>query len=219
MPSSDDITGFLQACIQVYLWNRKVYAAHSFDQRRIFDLVIYQSRDPALLNYLSEGFKSISSFLRDGSLKQVCAVLLDSDGQVAERLDFSFIGQRRGRDLGSFRLAKDFARAALTRLLRLQLPPCNWSNFSLAFEVDDNSNEADYGDQEEAAGTIVREEPTIGNQNGGGVRSSGVIVPIVSTSDPSLNIRLVARIQTRLLSTWCLLNMLECYILLVWYDW
>ena len=182
---------FIETCIFSYLHSRKVYASHTFDRRRVFDLIVYSSRLSDLVRYVSESLRNVEKFLASGELRQICAVLADNEGNVTERLDFTFIKTLAGaRNLSSLNISKDFARAALVRLTRLQLPEFTCTDFSLAFEVGHGELGENEANDDEFL--IVRDRPDLVEKNVSNSRTSTIpIVTVVSGS-----IRLCVKVET-----------------------
>lgn len=193
-PAGSSILEFIETCIFTYLHNRKIYAAHTFDRRRAFDLIVYRSRQTELVSYIEDSLRSVQDFLQNGELQQLCAVLADRDGNVAERLDFLFIKSGAAQTERITVIPKDFARATLIRLMRLQLPDFLCTEFSLAFEVFESSIDGGRTSSDEKL--ITRDQPRMEVAN---ERVKKTTIPIVTIPDSGSGLKLCIKLETSLL--------------------
>ena len=188
---------YIQTCVFVYLHNRKIYSENTFDRRRAFDVIVQTTRQPELLAYVSESLSSVKPWIERGELKQICAVLMDQKGNVAERLDFEFL---RFEDVVhhtpgvlSKLLNKDLARAGLVRLSRLQLPEFTCVNFSLAFEIEEKTPSATSKASEM---WIAKDAPSLPNIQEETRQST---LPVITLADANVDSRICIKVETTLL--------------------
>lgn len=68
----DEITEFLEICITMIIFNRSLYPASLFTQKRAYGIPVRQSRHPLLTEY-------IKSIVRPSSISQVMIVISDQN--------------------------------------------------------------------------------------------------------------------------------------------
>ncbi|KAI3615354.1 mitotic spindle checkpoint horma domain-containing protein [Moniliophthora roreri] len=83
------ITEFIEVAIHTILYVRQVYPADLFVRRKKYDTPVYQSRHPALNEYISGAVKAIGQELIQGNVEKVVVVIKDKDQLALERFIFS----------------------------------------------------------------------------------------------------------------------------------
>ncbi|CAK5280603.1 unnamed protein product [Mycena citricolor] len=83
------ITEFIEVAIHTILYVRQIYPADLFVRRKKYDTPVYQSRHPALNEYISGAVKSIRDQLLAGNVEKVVVVIKDKEEVALERFMFS----------------------------------------------------------------------------------------------------------------------------------
>ncbi|KAJ7651753.1 DNA-binding protein [Mycena polygramma] len=83
------ITEFIEVGIHTILYVRQVYPADLFIRRKKYDTPVFQSRHPALNDYISGAVKAIGEQLLTGNVEKVVVVIKDKDEVALERFLFS----------------------------------------------------------------------------------------------------------------------------------
>ncbi|TFY70002.1 hypothetical protein EVJ58_g93 [Rhodofomes roseus] len=83
------ISEFIEVAIHTILYVRQVYPVDLFVRRKKYDTVVFQSRHPALNEYISGAVKAIEDELLLGALDKVVVVIKDKDEVALERFIFA----------------------------------------------------------------------------------------------------------------------------------
>ncbi|KAG1754852.1 DNA-binding protein [Suillus paluster] len=83
------ITEFLEVAIHTILYVRQIYPADLFVRRKKYDTPVFQSRHPALNEYISGTVKAVSDELVLGNVDKVVVVIKDRNQVALERFVFS----------------------------------------------------------------------------------------------------------------------------------
>jgi len=83
------ITEFIEVAIHTILYVRQIYPADLFIRRKKYDTPVYQSRHPALNEYISGAVKAIGEELVLGNVDKVVVVIKDKEQVALERFIFS----------------------------------------------------------------------------------------------------------------------------------
>ncbi|KAG8219493.1 DNA-binding protein [Butyriboletus roseoflavus] len=83
------ITEFLEVAIHTILYVRQIYPPDLFVRRKKYDMPVFQSRHPALNEYISGAVKAIAAELALGNIQKVVVVIKDKDQVALERFIFS----------------------------------------------------------------------------------------------------------------------------------
>ncbi|KAJ6503335.1 DNA-binding protein [Mycena vitilis] len=83
------ITEFIEVGIHTILYVRQVYPADLFIRRKKYDTPVFQSRHPALNEYISGAVKAIGEQLLTGNVDKVVVVIKDKEEIALERFIFS----------------------------------------------------------------------------------------------------------------------------------
>ncbi|KAK7041692.1 hypothetical protein VNI00_008981 [Paramarasmius palmivorus] len=83
------ITEFIEVAIHTILYVRQVYPADIFVRRKKYDTPVFQSRHPALNEYISGAVKAIGEELIQGNVEKIVVVIKDKDQLALERFIFS----------------------------------------------------------------------------------------------------------------------------------
>ncbi|KAK1220017.1 hypothetical protein PQX77_017224 [Marasmius sp. AFHP31] len=83
------LTEFIEVAIHTILYVRQVYPADLFVRRKKYDTPVFQSRHPALNEYISGAVKAIGEELVRGNVDKVIVVIKDKDQVALERFIFS----------------------------------------------------------------------------------------------------------------------------------
>ncbi|KAG6866044.1 hypothetical protein C0991_009141 [Blastosporella zonata] len=83
------IAEFIEVAIHTILYVRQVYPADLFVRRKKYDTPVFQSRHPALNDYISGAVKAITEELILGNVDKVVVVIKDKDQMALERFIFS----------------------------------------------------------------------------------------------------------------------------------
>ncbi|KAF7307078.1 HORMA domain-containing protein [Mycena indigotica] len=83
------ITEFIEVAIHTILYVRQIYPADLFIRRKKYDTPVFQSRHPALNEYISNAVKAIAEQLLTGNLEKVAVVIKNKEQVALERFLFS----------------------------------------------------------------------------------------------------------------------------------
>ncbi|KAF7347663.1 Mitotic spindle checkpoint horma domain-containing protein [Mycena venus] len=83
------ITEFIEVGIHQILYVRQIYPADLFIRRKKYDTPVFQSRHPALNDYISGAVKAIGEQLLTGNVEKVVVVIKDKEEVPLERFLFS----------------------------------------------------------------------------------------------------------------------------------
>ncbi|KAG2155598.1 DNA-binding protein [Suillus clintonianus] len=83
------ITEFIEVAIHTILYVRQIYPADLFVRRKKYDTPVFQSRHPALNEYISGTIKAVSDELVLGNVDKVVVVIKDRNQVALERFIFS----------------------------------------------------------------------------------------------------------------------------------
>lgn len=83
------ITEFIEVAIHTILYVRQIYPADLFVRRKKYDTPVFQSRHPALNEYISGTVKAVADELVLGNVDKVVVVIKDSKQVALERFIFS----------------------------------------------------------------------------------------------------------------------------------
>ncbi|VDB85274.1 unnamed protein product [Peniophora sp. CBMAI 1063] len=83
------ILEFIEVAIHCILYVRQIYPADLFIRRKKFDTAVYQSRHPALNEYISGAVKAVGEELILGNVDKVVVVIKDKEEVALERFIFT----------------------------------------------------------------------------------------------------------------------------------
>jgi len=83
------ITEFIEVAIHTILYVRQIYPVDLFVRRKKYDTPVFQSRHPALNEYISGAVKAIGEELVLGNVDKVVVIIKDKDQVALERFIFS----------------------------------------------------------------------------------------------------------------------------------
>ncbi|KAI0735013.1 DNA-binding protein [Earliella scabrosa] len=83
------IAEFIEVAIHTILYVRQVYPAELFVRRRKYDTPVFQSRHPALNEYIAGAVRAISEELAQGNVDKVVVVIKSPDEKPLERFIFA----------------------------------------------------------------------------------------------------------------------------------
>ncbi|KAJ7103329.1 DNA-binding protein [Mycena belliarum] len=83
------ITEFIEVAIHTILYVRQIYPADLFVRRKKYDTPVFQSRHPALNEYISSAVKAIGEQLMTGNVDKIVVVIKDKEQVALERFLFS----------------------------------------------------------------------------------------------------------------------------------
>ncbi|PIL31808.1 transcription factor [Ganoderma sinense ZZ0214-1] len=83
------IAEFIEVAIHTILYVRQVYPADIFIRRRKYDTPVFQSRHPALNEYIAGAIKAITDEISLGNVDKVVVVIKDAEEQPLERFIFA----------------------------------------------------------------------------------------------------------------------------------
>jgi len=83
------IIEFIEVAIHTILYVRQIYPVDLFVRRKKYDTPVFQSRHPALNEYISGAVKAIGEELVLGNVDKVVVVIKDKDQVALERFIFS----------------------------------------------------------------------------------------------------------------------------------
>ncbi|KAG6380867.1 DNA-binding protein [Boletus reticuloceps] len=80
---------FIEVAIHTILYARQIYPPDLFVRRKRYDMPVFQSRHPALNEYISGAVKAIADELASGNIQKVVIVIKDKDQVPLERFIFA----------------------------------------------------------------------------------------------------------------------------------
>ncbi|KAF7303249.1 HORMA domain-containing protein [Mycena kentingensis (nom. inval.)] len=83
------ICDFIEVAIHTILYVRQIYPADLFIRRKKYDTPVFQSRHPALNEYISGAIKAVAEQLRTGNLEKVVVVIKNREQVALERFIFA----------------------------------------------------------------------------------------------------------------------------------
>lgn len=83
------ITEFIEVAIHTILYVRQIYPAELFVRRKKYETPVFQSRHPALNDYISGAAKAVGDELAHGTVDKVVVVIKDKEEVALERFIFS----------------------------------------------------------------------------------------------------------------------------------
>ncbi|GJE85843.1 DNA-binding protein [Phanerochaete sordida] len=83
------IADFIEVAIHTILYIRRVYPAELFIRRKKYDTPVFQSRHPALNEYISGAVKAVADELAAGNVEKVVVIIKDKDNVALERYVFA----------------------------------------------------------------------------------------------------------------------------------
>ncbi|KAK0233678.1 DNA-binding protein [Armillaria fumosa] len=83
------IADFIEVAIHTILYVRQIYPADLFIRRKRYDTPVFQSRHPALNEYISGAVKAVSEELNSGNVDKVVVVIKNKEQQPLERFIFA----------------------------------------------------------------------------------------------------------------------------------
>ncbi|PBK76754.1 DNA-binding protein [Armillaria solidipes] len=83
------IADFIEVAIHTILYVRQIYPADLFIRRKRYDTPVFQSRHPALNEYISGAVKAVSDELSRGNVDKVVVVIKNKEQQPLERFIFA----------------------------------------------------------------------------------------------------------------------------------
>ncbi|KAK0505623.1 DNA-binding protein [Armillaria luteobubalina] len=83
------IADFIEVAIHTILYVRQIYPADLFIRRKRYDTPVFQSRHPALNEYISGAVKAVSEELSRGNVDKVVVVIKNKEQQPLERFIFA----------------------------------------------------------------------------------------------------------------------------------
>ncbi|KAF9056132.1 DNA-binding protein [Panaeolus papilionaceus] len=83
------IAEFIEVAIHTILYVRQVYPADIFVRRKKYNTAVYQSRHPALNEYITGAIKAVQEELAQGKIEKVVIVIKDKEQTAMERFIFS----------------------------------------------------------------------------------------------------------------------------------
>jgi len=156
------VAEFIEVAIHTILYVRQIYPSDLFVRRKKYDVPVYQSRHPALNEYISGAVKAIADELVSGNIQKVLVVIKDKHQIALERFIFSVENmievEAYNRDVNvqeamtSATLSRYF-RAFLVKLSMIEsqlgaLEPQDEASFAILLELRDDK-EAPVGSQDE----------------------------------------------------------------------
>ncbi|KAG6862133.1 hypothetical protein C0995_004215 [Termitomyces sp. Mi166 len=84
-----NVDALVEVAIHTILYVRQVYPADLFVRRKKYDTPVFQSRHPALNDYISGAVKAVTEELILGNVDKVMVVIKDKDQVALERFIFS----------------------------------------------------------------------------------------------------------------------------------
>lgn len=149
------ITEFIEVAIHTILYVRQIYPADLFVRRKKYDTPVFQSRHPALNEYISGTVKAVSDELVLGNVDKVVVVIKDGNQVALERFIFSIQNmievESYNKDtsvqdaMSSARLGQYF-RSFLIKLNMiesqlgvLELPTGDEASFAVVLELKENT--------------------------------------------------------------------------------
>ncbi|KAI0669741.1 DNA-binding protein [Trametes maxima] len=83
------VAEFIEVAIHTILYVRQVYPSDLFVRRRKYDTPVFQSRHPALNEYIAGAVKAVTDELTLGTVDKVVVVIKDADEKPLERFIFA----------------------------------------------------------------------------------------------------------------------------------
>ncbi|OJT15935.1 Mitotic spindle assembly checkpoint protein MAD2B [Trametes pubescens] len=83
------VAEFIEVAVHTILYVRHVYPADLFVRRRKYDTPVYQSRHPALNEYIAGAVKAVTEELTLGTVDKVVLVIKSADEKPLERFIFA----------------------------------------------------------------------------------------------------------------------------------
>ncbi|KAG5644626.1 hypothetical protein DXG03_008104 [Asterophora parasitica] len=147
------IAEFIEVAVHTILYVRQIYPADLFIRRKKYDTPVFQSRHPALNEYISGAVKAIGEELIKGTVDKVIVVIKDKEQVALERFIFSIENMVQveafNKDTGiedamSSRTLGQYFRAFLIKLsmAESQLGPLDTDrelSFAIVLELRDNA--------------------------------------------------------------------------------
>jgi len=93
------VAEFIEVAIHTILYVRQIYPPDLFVRRKKYDMPVFQSRHPALNEYISGAVKAITDELVSGNIQKVVVVIKDKDQVALERFIFFRTKYDRSRSL------------------------------------------------------------------------------------------------------------------------
>ncbi|EAU92778.2 hypothetical protein CC1G_01823 [Coprinopsis cinerea okayama7 len=87
--SDEPLTFNLEVAIHTILYVRQVYPPDLFVRRKKYETPVYQSRHPALNEYISGAVKAVSDEMAQGTVEKVVVVIKNKEQVPLERFIFS----------------------------------------------------------------------------------------------------------------------------------
>ncbi|KAI0801105.1 DNA-binding protein [Fomes fomentarius] len=87
--SVSGIAEFIEVAVHTILYVRQVYPAELFVRRRKYDTPVFQSRHPALNEYIAGAVRAIADELAEGNVDKVVVVIKAPDEKPLERFIFA----------------------------------------------------------------------------------------------------------------------------------
>ncbi|OAX43048.1 DNA-binding protein [Rhizopogon vinicolor AM-OR11-026] len=149
------ITEFIEVAIHTILYVRQIYPADLFVRRKKYDTPVFQSRHPALNEYISGTVKAVADELVLGNVDKVVVVIKDSKQVALERFIFSIQNmievESYNKDtsvqdaMSSAKLGQYFRSFLIklnmieSQLGLLELPSGDEATFAVVLELKDNT--------------------------------------------------------------------------------
>ncbi|KAG2756406.1 DNA-binding protein [Suillus brevipes Sb2] len=149
------ITEFIEVAIHTILYVRQIYPADLFVRRKKYDTPVFQSRHPALNEYISGTVKAVSDELVLGNVDKVVVVIEDRNRVALERFIFpvqnmieveSYNKDTSVQDAMSSAKLGQYFRSFLIKLNMiesqlgvLELPPGDEASFAVVLELKENT--------------------------------------------------------------------------------
>ncbi|RXW19166.1 hypothetical protein EST38_g6690 [Candolleomyces aberdarensis] len=83
------ISDFIEVAVHTILYVRQVYPAELFIRRKKYDTPVFQSRHPALNEYISGAIKALSEEMHQGTVEKVVVVIKNKEHVALERFIFA----------------------------------------------------------------------------------------------------------------------------------
>jgi len=83
------IAEFIEVAIHTILYVRQVYPPDIFIRRKKYETPVYQSRHPALNEYITGAVKAVRDELEQGNVEKIIVVIKDKNQAALERFIFS----------------------------------------------------------------------------------------------------------------------------------
>ena len=82
------LTSFLTVAIHTILYHRALYPPTTFLRTRAYNFPVYQSRHPAVCEWINSAVSSVGLLLQKGTVKRIVIPVFDEMGVVMERFLF-----------------------------------------------------------------------------------------------------------------------------------